>query len=108
VIYKLCFYVPPEFAEKVKEAVFAAGAGKIGNYDYCCWQTLGEGQFRPLPEAKPAVGELYKLNIVQELKVEFVCEPSLVKTVVEALIKAHPYEEPAYHVWAVQTLEDLH
>lgn len=106
-MYKLCFYVPVENVDTVKKAVFAAGAGRIGNYDYCCWQSEGMGQFRPLDGASPVIGELSQVNSVAEIKIEMVCEDYLIRSVIEALIKAHPYEEPAYQFWQVNTLENL-
>ncbi len=106
-MYKLCFYVPLENAEEVKAAVFAAGAGRIGDYDSCCWQSEGVGQFRPLDGANPAVGEMSQVNTVAEAKIEMVCEALIIRTVVEAMIAAHPYEEPAYQIWPVLTLDGL-
>ncbi|MEH6542063.1 MAG: hypothetical protein V7748_18580, partial [Halopseudomonas sp.] len=52
-MYKLCFFVPASHVEQVKQAVFAAGAGRLGNYDSCSWQVLGQGQFRPLSGSEP-------------------------------------------------------
>lgn len=95
---KLCFYVPESHLESVKQAVFAAGAGKIGNYDSCCWQTAGEGQFRPMSGADPFLGQQGKLEKVIEYKVELVCENALLVPVLAALRDAHPYEEPAFDV----------
>lgn len=106
-LYKFCFYVPLEAAEKVKAAVFAAGAGRIGDYDSCCWQVAGQGQFRPLTGANPAVGEIQQLTFVEELKVEMVCDGNIVKKAVQAMMAAHPYEEPAYQLWPVLTIDDL-
>ncbi|GHE20165.1 YqfO family protein [Halomonas urumqiensis] len=101
-MYKLAFFVPREEAEAVKESVFATGAGRIGDYEACCFQTLGTGQFRPLPGANPHIGEVGDLEQVEELKVELVCEDSLIGTAVAALKLAHPYEEPAYDVWKLE------
>ena len=98
-MYKICFYVPESHLDEVKEAVFATGAGKVGEYDHCCWQTLGKGQFRSLPGSNPFIGSQNIIEEVTEFKVELVCEDSLVKAAIAALIKAHPYEEPAYDVW---------
>lgn len=106
-LYKFCFYVPLEAAEKVKAAVFATGAGRIGEYDACCWQVAGQGQFRPLAGAKPAIGEKHELTYVDELKIEMVCEAQFIKPAVLAMMSEHPYEEPAYQVWPVMTIEDL-
>lgn len=97
-MYKLCFFVPPEHAEQVKKAVFKTGAGKLGDYAECCWQTLGTGQFRPLDGSQPYLGKTGALEKVQELKVELLCEPELIHEALSALKTAHPYEEPAYEV----------
>lgn len=96
------FYVPEENLEEVKEAVFAAGAGRIGNYDQCCFEIKGEGQFRPLSGSNPYLGSQDKVEKVSEVKVEMVIEDSLLKVVIDALKKAHPYETPAYY--AIKTL----
>ena len=97
-MFKLCFYVPESHLESVKEAVFAVGAGRIGDYDHCCWQILGEGQFRPLTGSNPHIGEQNSLTVVAEYKVELVCEAKIIHAVIEALKAAHPYEEPAFDV----------
>ncbi|MCP5206598.1 MAG: NGG1p interacting factor NIF3 [Hahellaceae bacterium] len=103
-MYKLCFFVPEAQVEKVKMAIFEAGAGKIGNYDCCSWQTLGVGQFRPLAGSNPALGHHGQVEIVNEFKVECVCEVDKITAVVAALKGAHPYEEPAYEVYLLESL----
>lgn len=103
-MYKLCFFVPESHVDTVKEAVFVAGAGRVGNYDCCSWQTLGVGQFRPLAGSNPALGRHDRIEIVSEYKVECVCEADKVSAVIAALKNAHPYEEPAYEVYLLQTL----
>jgi hypothetical protein len=97
-MYKLGVFVPASHLEQVKTALFAAGAGRIGNYDSCCWQTLGQGQFRALEGSDPYIGQQGKVENVEEYRVELVCEDKLLKVVLEALRRAHPYEEPAYDV----------
>lgn len=97
-MYKLCFYVPESHLEIVKQAMFKTGAGKIGDYDQCCWQVLGQGQFRPLPGSNPFLGSRNELETVAEYRVEMVCEDAIVAAAVAALREAHPYEEPAYDV----------
>ncbi len=106
-MYILCFYVPEADADRVKDALFAVGAGRIGNYDCCAWQSSGTGQFRPLAGSDPHIGERDLVSHVDEFKVELVCEDHLIKTVIETLLVAHPYEEPAYHALKVQSLADL-
>ena len=95
-VYKLGFYVPSSHLEAVKSRCFAAGAGRIGDYEHCCWQALGQGQFRPLPGSNPFVGERGELEQLAEYRVEMVCEAAVVRAVVDALIAAHPYETPAW------------
>ncbi|WP_185266427.1 Nif3-like dinuclear metal center hexameric protein [Halopseudomonas xiamenensis] len=98
-MYKLCFYVPEPHLEPVKQAVFSAGGGQIGDYDSCCWQVLGQGQFRPRQGANPFIGKTGELERVAEYRVELVCRDELIREVVAALRAAHPYEEPAFDVW---------
>jgi len=102
-MYKLCFYVPESHIEEVKIAVFAAGAGRIGEYDSCCWQVLGQGQFRPLVGSKPFLGQQDSVEVVAEYRVEMVCEARFVTAAVAALLDAHPYEQPAWDVLALVT-----
>ncbi len=98
-MYKICVFIPENSVEKVKQAMFDAGAGRIGNYDSCCWQTEGTGQFRPLWGSNPALGVQGEIEKVSEVKVEMVCGDDLVKGVVLALRGSHPYEEPAFDVF---------
>jgi hypothetical protein len=101
-MYKLGFYVPATHLEQVKQAVFATGAGRIGNYDSCCWQCLGQGQFRPLDGSKPFLGQQGEIESVAEYRVELVCADEHIVAAVAALKLAHPYEEPAYDVVALE------
>ncbi|WP_372610279.1 NGG1p interacting factor NIF3 [Halomonas sp.] len=103
-MYKFVFFVPVEDAEAVKEAVFATGAGCIGDYEACCFQTTGTGQFRPLQGADPHIGRVGDLEKVEELKVELVCQDDQIQAAIASLKLAHPYEEPAYDVWKLATL----
>lgn len=98
-MYKLAFFVPDEALEAVKQAVFMSGAGRIGQYECCCWQVKGIGQFRPLPGSHPHIGRVNTLEQLPEWRVELVCEDQLIATAVAALKQAHPYEEVAYDVW---------
>ncbi|MCE0733077.1 NGG1p interacting factor NIF3 [Halomonas sp. G15] len=104
-MYKLAFFVPVEDAEAVKEAVFATGAGRIGDYEACCFQTRGTGQFRPLEGADPHIGRVGDLERVEELKVELVCEDALIRAAIAALRLAHPYEEPAFDAWRLEPFD---
>lgn len=95
---KLTFYVPETHVEAVKDAVFLAGGGRIGDYDSCCWQCPGQGQFRPLAGADPFIGKTGLVERVTEYRVELVCHEELMADVIRALKATHPYEEPAYDV----------
>ena len=104
-MYKLCFYVPESHLDAVKQAVFVAGAGKFGNYDSCCWQVLGLGQYRPLAGSEPFLGQLGLLQSVSEWKVELVVADELIHDSVKALKRAHPYETPAFEVWRLSDMQ---
>ncbi len=103
-MYKLAFFVPQENLETVKQALFAVGAGRIGDYDSCCWQTLGTGQFRPLAGSDPHIGQRGEVEQLAEWKVELVCSDELIHSAVAALKQAHPYEEVAYDVWQLAAI----
>ncbi len=93
---KLVVYIPESHREPVKDALFAAGAGRLGKYDQCCWQTRGYGQFRPLVGSDPHIGTAGSLEQVDEWRVEMLVADELAANVRDALLHAHPYEEPAY------------
>src|SRR3954468_20571715 len=103
-MYKLVFFVPESHLEQVKTAVFNAGAGQIGNYDQCCWQIAAAGQFRPLAGSQAFIGQLNKLEQINEYRVEMVCTDAFIRAAVKALRLAHPYEEPAIDVWQLAEL----
>lgn len=106
-MYKLEFYVPENYCEEVKKAVFAAGAGSLGNYSQCCWQTLGMGQFLPMNASNPFIGKPGELEKVPEIKVEMICEEKFIRNAVAALKKVHPYEDPAYSVFKILKIDNL-
>lgn len=94
--YKLVAYIPENHLETVKEALFAAGAGTQGDYDQCCWQVRGEGQFRPLEGSNPHLGKQNELERVPEWRIEILVQDQYLAGVKKALLESHPYEEPAY------------
>ncbi|KYG92268.1 Nif3-like dinuclear metal center hexameric protein [[Bacillus] sp. KCTC 13219] len=100
-LIKLAVYVPAEYATTVRTALANARAGQIGAYDTCSFTTAGEGRFRALEGAKPFVGEIGEVNIEPEQKIEVVFPSSQKNRVLKAMLNAHPYEEPAYDVWAM-------
>lgn len=95
---KLTVFVPEQAADDVRRALAAAGAGRIGNYDHASFSSRGEGRFRPLPGADPAVGSVGDVETVAEIRVEVVLDRKLRSRAVRAMLDAHPYEEPAYDV----------
>lgn len=106
-MYRINVYVPLKHAQPLKQAMFDAGAGRIGLYEHCCWQSQGVGQFKPLSGSQAFIGSVGELEQVDELKIEMVCEAHCIKSVVVAMIEAHPYEEPAYDIYQALTLNDL-
>ncbi|PTB93577.1 NGG1p interacting factor NIF3 [Marinobacter sp. B9-2] len=103
-MYKMCYFVPETHVEQTKQALFDAGAGRIGDYDCCAWQCLGTGQFRPLEGSDPFLGKAGEIEAVDEYKVELVCADELLQDALAALKQAHPYEEPAYEVYRMEQL----
>lgn len=101
-MYKLNYYVPAYAKEATKQALFDVGVGRYDDYECCSWETLGRGQFRPVGNAKPSIGEIDKLEILDEYKVELVCADELIEIAIKALKEAHPYEEVAYEVFKMQ------
>ncbi|GAB1256535.1 CBU_2076 family Dot/Icm type IV secretion system effector [Aurantivibrio plasticivorans] len=97
-MYKISVFIPSDHLEPVKAAMFAAGAGKVGDYDCCAWQTEGEGQFRPLAGSSPFIGQQGKVETVCEYKVEMVCDNVHLREAIYAMRLAHPYEEPAFDI----------
>lgn len=96
---KLVVFVPEEALDAVRDAVFAAGAGRIGEYTRCSWYTPGTGTFFGGDGTSPALGESGREERVPELRLETVFPAELQDEVVAALRRAHPYEEPAFDVY---------
>lgn len=103
-MYQFCFYVPESHLESVKQALFDAGAGKIGNYDCCAWQVEGQGQFRPIAGSNPFLGEADEISHLKEYRVELVVDDILIHQVIEALQQAHPFEQPAFHYYLINSI----
>ena len=101
-LMKLVVFCPADYAEKVRSAMFEAGAGCIGNYDSCSFNAAGQGSFRAGEETHPFVGEQGKLHFENEIRVETIVPDHLLNRVVSAMLKVHPYEEVAYDVYQLQ------
>lgn len=97
--FHITAYVPQSALNKVKKAVFNAGAGIIGNYSQCMNYYSVQGQFLPLEKSNPTIGSINKLEQVEEVKIEFFVDSFNLQNVLKALKKAHPYETPAYAVY---------
>lgn len=104
-LHKLVWFVPEEALEATRDAVFAAGAGRIGDYERCSWYTAGTGTFRAREGASPAMGEVGREERVPELRVETVVRADAAADAVRALIAAHPYEEVAFDLYALVELD---
>jgi hypothetical protein len=98
---KLVVFVPAAALDDVREAIFAAGAGRIGDYERCSWYTEGVGTFLGGDGTSPAIGESGREERVPELRLETVFPAERHEAVVAALRRAHPYEEPAFDVYAL-------
>jgi hypothetical protein len=103
-MYKLNYFVPEDFKEKTKQALFAIGVGKYDNYECCSFETLGIGQFKPIADANPHIGKLDKIEKVKEYKVELICSDELIKEAVKVLKETHPYEEVAFEVFRMEEI----
>lgn len=98
-LMKLAVFVPANEADQMREALSKVGAGRIGNYDSCSYTLAGEGRFRALEGANPSVGEVGKIHIEQEEKIEVVFPQSIKNKVLKAMLNTHSYEEPAYDLF---------
>ena len=105
-LMKLVYFVPVDYAEKTKSAVFDAGAGQIGDYDLVSFNIEGKGSFRAGENANPFVGDKGKVHIEDEIRVEVILPKYLKNRVVDALIKNHPYEEVAYDLYPLDNRFD--
>lgn len=106
-MYKLVVFVPAGHLRSVRQALFDAGAGRIGDYDQCSWQVQGSGQFRPLAGSSPFLGQSHQVETVDEFRLETVVDDPLVERVIQALYAAHPYEEPAFDCWRTEDFSYL-
>ena len=98
---KLVVFVPPDALDAVRDALFEAGAGRIGDYERCSWYTAGTGTFLAREGADPTIGEVGREERVAEYRLETVYPAERHDDVVAALRGAHPYEEPAFDVYAL-------
>lgn len=98
-LFKLVVYVPVGDANAVRQAAGEAGAGKIGNYSFCSFSITGVGRFLPGEGADPTIGVVGRLEEVSEERIEFGCTEEFIEPVVNAIKKAHPYEEVVLDIY---------
>jgi hypothetical protein len=103
--YKVVVFVPQTDGERLRAAMGEAGAGRIGNYVHCSFTTKGVGRFRPLAGANPAIGEVGRLEAVNEERIETLCAEDRLRDVLAVIRRAHPYEEPAIDVYPLAEIE---
>jgi hypothetical protein len=103
--YKIVVFVPVTHGDQLRQAIGEAGAGIIGNYSHCSFTTRGIGRFRPNSGANPSIGEVGRLEAVDEERIETVCAEEKLKSVLAAMRRAHPYEEPAIDVYPLAAIE---
>jgi len=99
ILRKIVTFCPNEYAGKVRLAMFNAGAGHIGHYDSCSFNLSGQGTFRALDGAEPFVGKLQELHTENEIRIEMIYPVYQESNIIDAMMKAHPYEEVAYDVY---------
>ncbi len=101
-VLKLTTFVPEKHEENIKKAIFEAGAGTIGNYDYCSFSAHGTGTFRANENTNPFVGKKGEIHHEKETRIETIFPAFLQSKIISALINAHPYEEPAYDIYPLK------
>lgn len=99
--------VPFENADDLREALGKAGAGAVGEYSFCSFSIRGKGRFKPSVNANPHIGKPNKLETVEEEQIEVICDRTNAKQVIEALRKAHPYEEPVVDIVPLLSEDEL-
>ncbi len=98
-MYKIITFVPVKDADQVRIAMGDAGAGVLGNYTHASFSTRGVGRFLPGKGAHPTIGEVGKLEEVEEERIEVICQKEKVKRVVAAIKRVHPYEEVPLEIY---------
>ncbi len=102
---KLVTFCPTNKADQLREAIFKAGAGHIGNYDSCSYNIAGRGTFRGLEGTNPYVGQKGELHVESEIRIETIVPGSIINKVIKAMIEAHPYEEVAYDIYPLDNID---
>ncbi len=103
---KLCTYVPVDFAENVRNSIFAAGAGQISDYSECSFNTEGLGTFKPGPGSNPFSGNIGERKLENEVKIEVIFPSWKERSILAGMMEAHPYEKVAYDIFALENPQD--
>jgi dinuclear metal center YbgI/SA1388 family protein len=106
-LFKLVTFVPKDFTEKIREAIFAAGAGHIGNYGKCSFNIIGTGTFQGGENTNPFIGEKGSLHLENETRIETIFPKHLQSKIISALLSVHPYEEVAYDIYPLENIYEL-
>ena len=101
--HKIVVFVPVTHAQGVREAIGQAGGGRLGHYSDCTFSVRGIGRFRPGQGAHPAIGRVGQLEQVEEERIEFMCDSAQVSEIIAAIVRVHPYEEPAIDLWPLES-----
>lgn len=104
---KIVTFVPVNNADKVREALGNAGAGQIGEYNFCSYSVLGKGRFIPSSNANPHIGQSGIAEVVEEERIEVECDRAKATAVIEAMKLAHPYEEVAFDIYLLLEENEL-
>lgn len=104
---KIMVFTPKSHADIVRKAMGNAGAGRIGNYSHCSYSVDGVGRYKPTKGAKPFIGEVGKLEKVEEERIECVCDKDKAKKVIADVRKVHPYEKVTFDIFPLISEEEL-
>ena len=101
---KFIVFVPPSHADAVRQALGEAGAGKIGNYDFCSFSSRGAGRFRGNEKTNPTIGKAGNYEVVEEERIEAVVPREILKKVIGKVKAIHPYEEVAFDIYPLENI----
>lgn len=101
---KFVVFVPLSHTDIVRKALGEAGAGKIGNYDFCSFSSRGTGRFRGNEKTNPAIGKAGSHEVVEEERIEMIVPREILKSVIEKVKSVHPYEEVAFDIYPLETI----
>lgn len=104
---KLVVFAPVTHTDIVRKALGKAGAGQIGDYTFCSFSVVGKGRFIPSDNTNPYVGNADNLEVVEEERIEVICDRSDAKTIIAAMRQAHPYEEVAFDIYTLLDESEL-